>query len=542
MTQIDIRQIYYSEATRAELDPGFTPLDNLDNPRPDWREYWPIRRFLLGNSLEPDTYYGFFSPKFAAKTGLNSTAVRDLIERQGADADVIAFPPSFNHMAMFLNIMEQAVICHGNADALRQCAELLAPRFQMDRSVMTSLDTIFCNFFVARPEFWQEWLRQGERLFEIAERGTSPLAQALNQVVPYFVPMSATRKDGSGSELVHHEVPGVPLKVFAIERLVSLVLWSQPRWTVKSFNPSLLRPASDMSPDCLVLDALKMAYGRTGAEAFLEVFHKLRPAIIARNLPIANGAHGTPVQARPATQPPGPKPALAKIRVVCATRRTSRGEFDTQTALGQSLSLRLPPQVELRLFPANGAGLSHVYNIAIEESRDDPAMLLFVHDDVRLCDLFWADRLRDGLNAFDVIGIVGNRRRVPRQPSWAFSAVDFVSDRLTVDDRQNFSGAFCHGEGAAPEGIDAFGPSGQSVKLLDGLFLAARSDTLWEKSVRFDERFEFHFYDLDFCRQAERAGLSLGTWPISVIHASKGHFAGKRWRQAYERYIEKWGD
>ena len=48
VTDARIHQIYYSEQTRAELDPGFLPLDNSANERPDWREYWPIRRFLLG--------------------------------------------------------------------------------------------------------------------------------------------------------------------------------------------------------------------------------------------------------------------------------------------------------------------------------------------------------------------------------------------------------------------------------------------------------------------------------------------------------------
>ena len=43
MSIIYAYQIYYSEQTRDALDPGFLPLDNLANPRPDWREYWPIR-------------------------------------------------------------------------------------------------------------------------------------------------------------------------------------------------------------------------------------------------------------------------------------------------------------------------------------------------------------------------------------------------------------------------------------------------------------------------------------------------------------------
>jgi hypothetical protein len=41
--------------------------------------------------------------------------------------------------------------------------------------------------------------------------------------------------------------------------------------------------------------------------------------------------------------------------------------------------------------------------------------------------------------------------------------------------------------------------------------LAARSNTLAEKGLRFDPLFDFHFYDLDFCRQAELRKLRMGT-------------------------------
>jgi hypothetical protein len=27
------------------MEPGYRMLDNLANERPDWYEYWPIRRF-----------------------------------------------------------------------------------------------------------------------------------------------------------------------------------------------------------------------------------------------------------------------------------------------------------------------------------------------------------------------------------------------------------------------------------------------------------------------------------------------------------------
>ena len=149
--------------------------------------------------------------------------------------------------------------------------------------------------------------------------------------------------------------------------------------------------------------------------------------------------------------------------------------------------------MELRLFAENTLGLSSVYNIAINESRTDPAVLVFIHDDVHLCDFNWAFRVVEGLEEFHIIGVAGNKRRVPRQPSWAFT-----DDRLIWDNPENLSGIVGHGTGFPCTHLSAYGVPIQEVKLLDGLLLACRSQILQERNLSFDERFDFHFHDLAF--------------------------------------------
>lgn len=63
------------------------------------------------------------------------------------------------------------------------------------------------------------------------------------------------------------------------------------------------------------------------------------------------------------------------------------------------------------------------------------ALLVFIHDDVWIDDYFPADRVIEGLRTYDVIGVAGNRRKVPRQPGWAFS-----DSCLTWDDRAHRTG------------------------------------------------------------------------------------------------------
>lgn len=281
-----------------------------------------------------------------------------------------------------------------------------------------------------------------------------------------------------------------------------------------------------LNPELVVLEALQIAHASTGSDCYASVHAQLAQRFGQR---ASSGSHT-------AAAAPRLLQGSGRVRVVCATRK-SREDFFTQAALGRSLSLHRPQGVEIRLFPHNTQGLAALYNVAIAESIQEEVTFLFVHDDIHLCDFHWVDRLTNGLSVFDVIGLAGNRRRVPAQPAWLF-----LDEKLTADSRDNLSGAVGHGRGLVPDGIDVFGPAGKAVKLLDGLFLAVRSETLRATSLRFDERFDFHFYDLDFCRQAERAGVRLGTWPISVVHESKGNFTSEAWRQSYERYLEKWGD
>ncbi len=224
-----------------------------------------------------------------------------------------------------------------------------------------------------------------------------------------------------------------------------------------------------------------------------------------------------------------------KFRFVCATRET-RDDFAIKTPLGRSLALHRSSLVELRLFPSNSTGLPKLYNIAIREAAADPAILLFVHDDVLLCDIFWPQNVFAGLQVFDIMGVAGNKRRLPNQPSWYFRDVDFQCDA-----QENLSGAIGHGEGFPPQDITLYGPPCQQVMLLDGVLLIANSPTLHMHGLRFDERFDFHFYDLDFCRQAELRNVRLGTWTISVVHQSRGMLGTPSWRAAYASYLQKWG-
>jgi GT2 family glycosyltransferase len=183
----------------------------------------------------------------------------------------------------------------------------------------------------------------------------------------------------------------------------------------------------------------------------------------------------------------------------------------------------------------NTRGLPEIYNARID-AADAQDLLVFVHDDVWIDDYFLAERVIEGLQAYDVIGVAGNRRRLPGQPAWAF-----VDAKFTWDEKVQLSGAVAHGRN--PFGaISFFGPAPADCELLDGVLLAARRSKLTAAGLRFDPRFEFHFYDMDFCRSARAKGLRLGTWPICITHQSGGAFGSEAWREKFDKYLAKWND
>jgi GT2 family glycosyltransferase len=221
------------------------------------------------------------------------------------------------------------------------------------------------------------------------------------------------------------------------------------------------------------------------------------------------------------------------IEIISATR-LPEAEFWDRAALGISLrrlahDTRLVPRVTF----SNERGLPELFNERIT-ALESPELLVFVHDDVWIDDHFVADRVVEGLRTYDVIGVVGNRRRVRYQPAWCVSDTKF-----TWDHAANLSGSIAHGaQPFAP--VSFYGAVPAECELLDGVFLAARKSALLHNSVLFDPRFEFHFYDLDFCRSARQRGVRLGTWPICLTHQSSGSYGTQKWREKYRLYIEKW--
>lgn len=231
------------------------------------------------------------------------------------------------------------------------------------------------------------------------------------------------------------------------------------------------------------------------------------------------------------------------LLIVTATRTPAK-HFYTQTALGRSINVlrRLGLTVKIMANCENQSPLADVFNQSIK-SEFAGHLVIFAHDDIELHDWHLGFHLSEALKHFDVIGVSGCKNSTNGQPGWAFPRK--IGEWAN---KKNLLGCIGHDTLNSKQGLrklsllSRFGESIGKASLLDGVFIAARMDTLLVSQLRFDRNFAFHFYDLDFCRSATAKGMTLGVWPLAMTHQSGGNFSSPEWQEAYSRYLEKWGD
>ena len=185
-----------------------------------------------------------------------------------------------------------------------------------------------------------------------------------------------------------------------------------------------------------------------------------------------------------------------------------------------------------RFYEQNRTGLSTCYNQILSERAGRNEIVVFLHDDVTVGDLFIHEKLHDATTSlgFAIVGLAGT------------SSFNLQLDKPVTmwlqPPQQNLSGAVEHSAGGGACQMSAYGPTPRRCVVMDGLFLAV--DLSQIGGVRFDEQFEFHFYDLDFCLTAHRAGLVLGTTNVYVNHQSGGSYNTPAFQATQEKFRAKW--
>lgn len=254
-----IYQILNHYTSPRELDPLFGVLDNSANERPDWFEYWPIRKFLLNEELNENAFYGFLSPKFAAKTNMDARAVFEFVRTANSDVEVILLSPSIHKSAYFLNVFIHGDFEHpGLLSTAKMFFERINRQTSLDELVTDSRNTVHSNYIVAKPRFWREWLSITEQLYSMAEAKADQLGVAL---------CTPTSYRGRSN---------VQMKIFLMERIATWVLVNNKSFTARVHDPFVARTRTYKLPLAIVCDALKIAYVSQNRRQYKDVFLMVR--------------------------------------------------------------------------------------------------------------------------------------------------------------------------------------------------------------------------------------------------------------------------
>ncbi|WP_028601610.1 hypothetical protein [Ottowia thiooxydans] len=254
-------QFFHDDATRALLDPDFAPLNNMNSAYPDLFEHASVSQVLRTGKFNDNEYIGFFCPWFNRKTAMTGRQVKDRLAQ--FSGDVISFSSAFEQIASYPNSFVQGDIMHpGLLNLAQTTLNTLDININLNNLVQDQTRIIFRNYFVAKYSFWVEWLELTERLLKITETKGSVLGARLN------------------SQTLHHGRVEYPMKIFMMERMVSVLLEMKGMDAEIGIDleraPLTSEGAEDFFNVLLRLEALKGHFLKTQAVTYRQTYEAQR--------------------------------------------------------------------------------------------------------------------------------------------------------------------------------------------------------------------------------------------------------------------------
>jgi hypothetical protein len=217
---------------------------------------------------------------------------------------------------------------------------------------------------------------------------------------------------------------------------------------------------------------------------------------------------------------------MSKLLIVTCTKAKTETEFAGRPIF-KSLKYHYDMGADMFVFKDNKEGLSTCYNKILKDPENLDKTVLFVHDDVELEDMFMLDKLIH--SPYSITGVAGAKTfdKRSQQAAWHIAST-----------RDQFVGEAGH-QHDGKVWTTVFGPTRSRALVLDGVFISCKVKDLVEKELYFNESFDFHFYDLSFCLDANDKKVSCGVLPIRIVHHGIGDsMLTKEWEEANIKFKE----
>lgn len=221
---------------------------------------------------------------------------------------------------------------------------------------------------------------------------------------------------------------------------------------------------------------------------------------------------------------------MNKLLIVICTQAKTDKEFE-QKPIFLSLKKQYEnnPNISFHIFKDNKKGLGLCYNEILKDPNHSDKVVLFVHDDVVLEDIFLYEKLMS--SPYSITGLAGTKTFNKK--------VDKMAWHLVSSGRGDFVGEVAHVNKDNQVWTTVFGPTHSRALMVDGLFIACKAKDLIDKELYFDERFEWHHYDMSFCLNANEKKITVGVLPIKVLHYGLGDsMLTPEWEESNKKFKE----
>jgi hypothetical protein len=219
MPTIKIHQIYFKTDQRKVLLPEFEPYFNSENKRPAYHEADILMREFEGEIHAKADLTKFVSWKFKKKAQLTGFETLEFIKKNSG-YDIYLINPFPLDAYLFRNVWLHGDHCHpGILDFSQKIFDDLNIKIDLKNCIMDPSRVVYCNFWIATPEFWKNFMPFYMKFFEWFETKTS------DQEKDFLF----RRAD---------KVSKAPYIAFIQERLISTYLYLNPAIKVKAFQYS----------------------------------------------------------------------------------------------------------------------------------------------------------------------------------------------------------------------------------------------------------------------------------------------------------------
>ena len=168
MLNFKLFQICFEKSQFQDVKGPFVPFDNTDNEFPELREFHCFRKAAGWPDIDwEDPYrgfakldaWGFFGPRWEEKLKYPGEEInRTIIENANYDVWI------FNHArivsCLTLNVWEHGDIFHpGISMVARALLKIMGYDPRVVDFLMTEKNTCYCSYFVAKHQFWKDYLQ-----------------------------------------------------------------------------------------------------------------------------------------------------------------------------------------------------------------------------------------------------------------------------------------------------------------------------------------------------------------------------------------------